>query len=134
MVETKTVAMQFDADAPIQIQVKLIPTNENPNRMVFVPGGEYRLVGYGKPTETTVRLNDYFIDQFEVTNSEYKQFISAGGYLKQEFWQFPFRKDGQEISWQAAMELFKDRTGLNGPRSWSNQTFPEGNEQHPVTE
>ena len=136
MVETKSgkLEIRFDADAPIQVEAKLIPASESPNRMVFVPGGEYTLVGYGKPTQTTVRLDDYFIDQFEVTNSEYKEFVSAGGYLKQQFWKFPFRKDGREISWQEAMQSFRDRTGLNGPRSWSNQTFPDGKDQYPVTD
>lgn len=126
--------IRFDADAPIRIHAKLIPLAESPGRMVFVPGGEYTLVGYGKPTGTTVRLDDFFIDQFEVTNSEYKEFVSAGGYLKQQFWKFPFQKEGKEVSWPEAMESFKDRTGLNGPRSWSNQTFPEGKDQHPVTD
>lgn len=126
--------IRFDADAPIQIQAKLIPASEAPNRMVFVPGGEYTLVSYGKPTSSTVQLDGYYIDQFEVTNSEYREFISAGGYLKQQFWKFPFRKDGHDVSWEEAMRYFKDRTELNGPRSWTNQTFPEGKDQHPVTD
>ena len=31
------------------------------------------------------------------------------------------------------MQLLVDRTGLPGPRSWSNQNFPEGKADHPVT-
>jgi eukaryotic-like serine/threonine-protein kinase len=32
------------------------------------------------------------------------------------------------------LKEFKDRTGLPGPRSWSNQNFPEGKAEHPVTD
>jgi len=134
--ETKSGALKilFDAYSPIQIQAKLIPITQSPQGMVFVPGGEYRLVSYGKPTGASVGLDDYFIDRFEVTNSEYKEFVSAGGYLKQQFWKYPFRKDGRDVSWQEAMESFKDQTGLNGPRTWSNQGFPEGKDRYPVTD
>ena len=136
MVETGSGALTilFDADAPIQIQAKLVAAAEAPERMVLVPGGDYRLVSYGKLTAATVRLDDYFIDRFEVTNAEYREFIAAGGYWRREFWKQPFRKDGRELSWEETMRQFKDRTGLDGPRSWSNQDFPEGKGQHPVTD
>src|SRR6185369_6186337 len=49
-------------------------------------------------------------------------------------WKYPFIKDGKEISWEEAMRLLKDRTGLPGPRSWSNQKYPDGKEEHPVTD
>lgn len=124
----------FDSHAPIQIQAKLISATEAPDRCVFVPGGEYSLVSYGRPTHAAARLDDYFIDQFEVTNREYKEFINAGGYVKRQFWKYPFRKDGRQLSWEDAMEHFKDRTGLAGPRSWTNQNFPEGKHHHPVTD
>jgi formylglycine-generating enzyme required for sulfatase activity len=32
------------------------------------------------------------------------------------------------------MVLLVDRTGLPGPRSWSNQSFPDGQGDHPVTD
>jgi formylglycine-generating enzyme required for sulfatase activity len=133
LLEKNRLDIYFDADAPIQIQAKLIPTTESPDRMVFVPGGDYALVSYAKPTGNTVRLDDYFIDQFEVTNSDYLEFVTAGGYLKLQFWKYPFRKDGMNISWEQATQYFVDRTGLSGPRSWSNQSFPPGKGQHPVT-
>jgi predicted Ser/Thr protein kinase len=85
-------AMLLDADSPIQIKTKLTPAPQSPDRMVFVPGGEYRLVSSGKPTEAAVRLDDFFIDQFEVSNREFSEFINAGGYLKKPFWKYPSSK------------------------------------------
>jgi serine/threonine protein kinase/formylglycine-generating enzyme required for sulfatase activity/dienelactone hydrolase len=136
MIESKSGELEIllDSDAPIRIQSKLIASADAPERMVFVPGGQYGLVSYGKPTDAAIRLDDYFIDRFEVTNREYKEFINAGGYVKRQFWKHPFRKDGRELSWEEAMEHFKDRTGLAGPRDWSNQDFPEGRDNHPVTD
>jgi serine/threonine protein kinase/formylglycine-generating enzyme required for sulfatase activity len=119
---------------PIRIQEKLLEAAKAPDRMVFVPGGDYRLVSWERPTEARVRLDDYFIDKYEVSNREYKEFINAGGYLKRDFWRHPFVKAGQQLGWEEAMREFTDRTGMPGPRSWSSQNFPEGKADHPVTD
>jgi serine/threonine protein kinase/formylglycine-generating enzyme required for sulfatase activity len=119
---------------PIQVKQKLFTADEMPDRMTFVPGGEYRLVAWARPTEARVRLDDYFIDKYEVTNQEYKDFINAGGYLKKQYWKYPFVKDGKALAWEDATKEFKDQTGLAGPRGWSNQNFPEGKGDHPVTD
>jgi formylglycine-generating enzyme required for sulfatase activity/predicted Ser/Thr protein kinase len=118
--------------APININEKLLPADKVPDRMVFVPGGDYRLVAWERPTEVRVALNDYFIDKYEVSNQDYKEFINAGGYLKKQYWQHPFLKEGKPLAWEDALKEFKDRTGLPGPRDWSNQNFPEGKGDYPV--
>ena len=119
---------------PLKIEQKLLEADKTPDRMAFVPGGEYRLVAWERPTEQKAQLDDFFIDKYEVSNQDFKEFVNAGGYLKKQFWKFPFVKDGKEISWDAAMTEFKDRTGLPGPRGWSNQNFPDGKADHPVTD
>jgi serine/threonine protein kinase/formylglycine-generating enzyme required for sulfatase activity len=118
---------------PIRIEQRLIPATTVPARMEFVPGGDYRLVAWSRPTDRRVRLNDYFIDKYEVSNQEYKEFINAGGYVKREYWTHPFTKDGRTLSWDETAPLLVDRTGLPGPRSWTSQNFPEGKADHPVT-
>ncbi len=102
--------------------------------MVFVPGGEYRLIAWSRPTDRRVSLDDYFVDKYEVSNQEYKEFVSAGGYVRPEFWKHPLVKDGRTLEWDEAARLLVDRTGLPGPRTWSNQTFPDGRESYPVTD
>jgi serine/threonine protein kinase/formylglycine-generating enzyme required for sulfatase activity/predicted esterase len=119
---------------PISVEQKLIPVDKMPAGMVAVAGGEYRLVGWARPTDARVRLDDFFIDKYEVTNREYKEFITTGGYLKRDLWKHPVVKGGREISWDDAMKLFVDRTGLPGPRSWSGQNVPDGKADHPVTD
>jgi formylglycine-generating enzyme required for sulfatase activity len=118
---------------PIRITQQLMPAGGVPDRMAFVPGGDYRLISWSRPTDRRVRLADFFIDKYEVSNREFKEFISAGGYVKRQFWTHPFIQNGRPIPFDEALRLLVDRTGLPGPRSWSNQTFPEGKADHPVT-
>ena len=123
-----------DVAEPSIIKQTLIEADRVPPRMVMIPGGSYRLVCWGKPTESLVRLDDYLIDKYEVTNSEYKAFVDAGGYLRKQYWQQPFIKEGREIPWEEAMRGLKDRTAMAGPRGWAGQTFPEGKADYPVTD
>ena len=118
---------------PARIEQRLIEQGRVPERMVFVPGGEYRLVSWRRPTDARVRLDDYFIDKYEVSNREYKEFILAGGYLKKDYWKHAFHKEGKPITWEEGLAEMRDRTGLPGPRDWSNQEYPAGKADHPVT-
>ena len=81
-----------------------------------------------------MRLDDYFIDKYEVSNQEYKEFVNAGGYANRAFWKHAFVKDGREIPWETGIRLLVDRTGLPGPRTWSNQSFLDGRADYPVTD
>ncbi len=118
----------------ISIKATLMEAARVPDRMVYVPGGNYRLVSWDRPTEERVRLDSYFIDRFEVSNQEFKEFINAGGYIKKQFWKYPFVKDGKTLGWEEAIKEFKDRTGLPGPRGWSSQSYTEGKQDYPVTD
>jgi formylglycine-generating enzyme required for sulfatase activity len=37
-------------------------------------------------------LPAFFMDRYEVTNREFKRFVDAGGYSKEEYWRRPFVK------------------------------------------
>ena len=70
-----------------------MPASAVPDRMAFVPGGDYRLIAWSRPTDRRVRLADYFIDKYEVSNREFKEFISAGGYVKRELLDASFHQE-----------------------------------------
>ena len=78
-------------------------------------------------------LDEYLIDRYEVTNQEFKEFVDAGGYERQQFWEYPFERNGFEVSWAEAMGRFIDSTGRPGPSGWVGGIFPEGEEDYPVT-
>jgi dienelactone hydrolase len=95
-----------------------------PEGMVRVPAA----------TETEVGpLGDFFIGRYEVTNREYKEFVDAGGYSNKEYWNYPFIKDGQELTWDAAIKEFVDQTGRSGPFPWMGGDYPQGEGDYPVS-
>ena len=61
-------------------------------------------------------LDDFWIDRFEVTNRQFKEFVDGGGYSRREYWPESFVASGRTIPWEAAVERFRDTTGRPGPR------------------
>ncbi len=94
-----------------------------PPGMVRVQGAQ---TGRGK-------LEDFFIDRYEVTNSQFKEFINQGGYRNRAYWKHAFIKDGHELFWDEAVREFVDQTGVPGPSTWSAGEFPSGRSKHPVS-
>jgi len=94
-----------------------------PPGMVRVPGAETEV---GK-------LGDFFIDQYEVTNKQYKEFIDSGGYRNRKYWKQKFTKEGRELPWEQALREFIDQTGQPGPATWQAGDYPEGQGDYPVS-
>ncbi|MFX0199401.1 MAG: protein kinase [Candidatus Hodarchaeota archaeon] len=105
-----------------------------PPGMVRVPGSTVsRLHVIHIGVLESIRLGDFWIDKYEVTNKQFKEFLENGGYQKQEYWKQKFVKDGRVLSWEKAMEEFRDATGRPGPSTWEIGTYPEGLDEYPVT-
>ena len=79
------------------------------------------------------KLDDFFIDRYEVTNKQFKEFVDKGAYRNKEYWKHEFVKDGRKLTWEEAMREFVDTTGLPGPSTWSAGDHPEGEGDHPVS-
>jgi serine/threonine protein kinase len=74
----------------------------------------------------------FFLDRFEVSNHEFKEFVDAGGYAEAAYWQdLPF--DAASRGWQPAVRPFVDLTGQPGPATWQAGTYRDGTADHPVT-
>jgi formylglycine-generating enzyme required for sulfatase activity/dienelactone hydrolase len=101
--------------------------------MVHVGGGEADVNLPGLDHLEPVKLGDYVIGRYEVTNKEFKRFVDSGGYQRRELWKQPFRLAGRELSWSEAMARFSDKTGRPGPASWEGGTYAEGQADYPVT-
>ena len=109
------------------LQFKLQPLGAAPPGMVEVPGGNVAVRAL-----PAVKLDDFWLDKYEVTNKQFKEFVDQGGYRKRECWKHPFVKDGKVLSWEQAMAEFRDATGRPGPSTWELGTYPEGREDFPV--
>jgi len=110
---------------------QLDPVDSLPEGMVRVQGGEFEVFLPGLE-HLKIELPDYLIDATEATNRQYKRFIDAGGYNDPEYWEHQFVQDGSELSFEDAMELFKNRTGRPGPSTWEVGKYPDGMAAHPV--
>ena len=110
------------------------PENVLPG-MVFVTAGEdpFQIFIPGLDHLPPVNLRDFWIDQYEVTNRDFKKFVDAGGYRQPKFWREPFIKDGRTLSFEEALRSFVDATGRPGPATWELGGFIEGQDDFPVT-
>jgi formylglycine-generating enzyme required for sulfatase activity/dienelactone hydrolase len=103
-----------------------------PPDMVRIPGGDLDVFYPGFEHIKPIRLGDYLMDRFEVTNREFKRFVDSGGYRRRELWNHPFVKDGRVIPWAEALARMTDRTGRTGPATWEAGEYPAGQANHPV--
>ncbi len=86
--------------------------------------------GYEKMPK--LKLKDYWIDKYEVSNRQFKTFVDQGGYKKREYWKVDFQNEGRHISWDEAMNQFRDATGRPGPKNWTQGDYPKGQDDFPV--
>src|SRR5439155_27009877 len=103
--------------SPLRPFITLRPSGEAPPGMVYVRGRSLSDGG------TRVRLPDFWMDKYEVTNREFKRFVDAGGYSHQNYW-----KESFEV-----VERLLDKTGRPGPATWELGTFLEGQADYPVS-
>ncbi len=114
------------------VNLRLAPEGEVPDGMVLVPGAD-SLGGVIGIAAVEGPHDPYFIDRYEVTNRQFKQFVDQGGYQKREYWKTLFVRDRKPVSWEEAMAVFRDTTGRPGPSTWEGGTFPTGNDDLPVS-
>ncbi|MCA1562502.1 MAG: protein kinase [Acidobacteria bacterium] len=112
--------------------VELTPSGSVPPGMVRVPPSRLALTLLGYNYNLTIPSAEYLIDDHEVTNKEFKEFLDGGGYNKREYWTEPIVKDDRTLAWQDAMALFHDQTGRPGPSTWEVGTYPQGQDDFPV--
>ena len=125
--------LDFSAEGDAVISLALPEKGSIPDGMVRVPGGTaggfMTSIGPLRP----LPYSDYDIDRYEVTNEQYKEFVDAGGYEREEFWTHTFVENGHELSWSQAMSRFVDATGRQGPATWELGRPKPGDESLPVT-
>jgi len=115
-------------------QFDLYEKGRVPPGMIAVDRGRFLVAIKGLTVKTTGDVLDRFlIDETEVTNRAYKEFIDAGGYAEPKYWKQEFKKDGQVIPWDEAMKAFVDRTGQPGPSTWEFEDYFQGRDDYPVS-
>jgi len=107
------------------LKLSLVKAERAPEGMVKIPGG-------GLPVASSDVIPDYWMDKYEVTNKQFKQFLDAGGYRKPIYWKQPFIENGRTLSSDEAISKFRDKTGRPGPSTWELRNYSEGQGDYPV--
>jgi serine/threonine protein kinase/dienelactone hydrolase len=130
--ETAESMRQAPREMPVTLQELNAPTSGMVHMYAQNLGARLAYFGYYSGG-LVVTAPAFWIDRHEVTNAQFKEFLDCGGYEKQEYWKHAFVKDGEELPWKDAMGEFRDQTGRPGPSTWEGGTYPEGNDQYPVS-
>lgn len=104
-----------------------------PANMVRIPAKNTPMYIVGLENNGDKDVPSFLMDKYEVTNKEYKAFMDAGGYGNKKYWNNIIYQNGKEILLDAALLLFIDKTGRPGPANWEAGTYPDGQENFPVT-
>jgi cephalosporin-C deacetylase-like acetyl esterase len=116
------------------LRLELSPESGPDREMIRVPRGEIRLwVIGGVRVNPSVTLEAFLIDRHEVTNREFAAFVAAGGYTREELWKHPFADATRTLTFREAMDRFRDSTGRPGPATWRVGTYPDGEDETPVS-
>lgn len=119
-------------DATIRFELRKNTVSDRD--MVFVPAADVDLWSItGVKVVRRVPIGSFLIDRHEVTNEEFARFVNGGGYRREELWKHEFRDGARALSFREAMERFRDATGRPGPSNWRLGSFPDGEEQMPVS-
>ena len=110
----------------------LTETGSAPLGTARVPAQELWVEINGLTSHEKVQLPSYRIDQYEVTNGQFLEFVASGGYEQERNWRHAFVSEGRVMSWQEAMSRFRDSTGRQGPSTWEGGSYPAGQEDFPV--
>jgi len=78
-------------------------------------------------------IPDFYIDRYEVTNKQYADFIKQGGYDNRQFWSAMINNMSNPDQWKEVVATFTDSSGIKGPSTWKNGTFPADRENYPVS-
>ncbi len=121
------------SDPSYVIERTMRPASEGSD-MIEVAGGTYGAVPLlGFPPVFPLEIPTFFIDEVEVSASDYAEFVAAGGYEDASLWpeEMVEGPDGAE-SFEDAMTRLVDTTGRPGPASWALGAPSAGEDDLPV--
>jgi eukaryotic-like serine/threonine-protein kinase len=125
-------AVYNSGGATATVQIPLHTKAETPPGMVWIPvAPPTSLVNFGVQVPAA-QIPAAWMDKYEVTNRQFKEFVDAGGYQKRQYWKQPFVKNSKSLTWEEAMAAFRDATGRPGPSTWEAGTYPDGKADFPV--
>jgi len=103
---------------------------------IRVPATGLPVVLQGAPQRTfgtnPIDLPSFRIDEREVTNLEFKEFVDAGGYRDEHLWLELTFEDGRPFRLAEQADALTDTTGRLAPAGWELGNYPTGTAEEPV--
>ena len=130
--------MSIMVDLPLEEEPEAGFISVNPEKYVLetsesLPDGFVRVPGWTALLDGEMhKFRDFFLGRYEVRNSEYQEFIDAGGYRRRDLWEHKIVSDSGELTFDEATALFVDSTGRPGPATWVGGAYPDGEDDYPV--
>lgn len=116
--------------------IRMAEEGSLPEGMVRVSGtagnDAYGLFVPGLEQVDPVEIGPFLMARTEVSNHAYQAFVDAGGYRDPTCWRHPFVAANDTLSFDEAMDRFRDPTGRHGPSTWDAGRFPTGEGDLPV--
>jgi serine/threonine protein kinase len=113
----------------------LLALTSTPSNMVRVDAGRPDRPGMAFTAAfPSVDLAAFLIDQHEVTNAEFEQFVRSGGYENARYWSdMPFADlAGNPATWEQIRAQLIDASGRPGPATWRDGSYLPGESDLPV--
>ena len=87
---------------------------------------------YSKSHENLL-IKPFYMDKYEVSNKDYKEFVDANGYYREEFWPVDLMHEGKKISFNEVKTSFVDKANFPSPKDWYQGTYENGKDLYPVS-
>lgn len=127
-------SFQFFTSARNFKNVKITLDNKLNEEGVYFPETDLFLANtnYSKSHENLL-IKPFYMDKYEVSNKDYKEFVDANGYYREEFWPIDIMYEGEPISFNDVKTTFVDKANFPSPKDWYQGTYENGKELYPVS-
>ena len=102
------------------------------DKVVLIDSSTVNLAIAGIVDTEPKKLNSYYIDENEISNKDYYEFLNSPSYQNSKFWNDLIKKHKIKRFSYNDISRFLDNTGRNGPSTWSVGKYKENQENFPV--
>ncbi|MDC1180568.1 SUMF1/EgtB/PvdO family nonheme iron enzyme [Flavobacteriaceae bacterium] len=127
-------SFQFFTSARMFNQIKITLDDKLDEEGIYFPERDVFLANtnYSKSHENLL-IKPFYMDKYEVSNKDYKEFVDSNGYYREEFWPVDLMHEGKKISFSEVKTSFVDKANFPSPKDWYQGTYENGKELYPVS-
>jgi formylglycine-generating enzyme required for sulfatase activity/AraC-like DNA-binding protein/dienelactone hydrolase len=127
-------SFQFFTSAKMFKNVKVTLDDKQDEEGIYFPETDLFLANtnYSKSHENLL-IKPFYMDRYEVSNKEFKEFVDSNGYYREEFWPTELMYNGTKISFNDVKTTFVDQSNFPSPKDWVQGTYENGKDLFPVS-